>query len=112
MDKLEYLNCEGCEHLSDNAFKFLLLSSTLSLKNIKSQSCLSNPSTLCTYEDIEGGSGQLQDFCKDCSTKQSIEDLSLAGSSTQSESYFSDISNSLKSINLSGCWSLSDYGLR
>lgn len=48
-----------------------------------------------------------QNFCKDCIRKNNIEDIHLnEKSSSENVS-----NNSLESINLSGCWGLSDYGL-
>ena len=67
MDKLEYLNCEGCEHLTDNAFKYLLLSST-NLNINKSQICIKNPMEDCKIQQVE------LDLCKDCVLKNNIED--------------------------------------
>lgn len=90
LDRLQSLNFEGCHNLTDNAFKFLLLS------NDKNE-CLINPRLRCESKleelnEIESGEN---DSCKKCAAKK--------------ESFRNP---SLVSINLSGCWSISDFGLR
>jgi len=126
LDKLEDLNCEGCEKLSDNAFKHLLMSNVIykkmsKLKN-ESQRCNSNP-TECDNESIERLKVENKDCfelvsslnnsekCNQCTRLNNIEDLSIEDEKHDKLNEGSDAINSLKSINLSGCWSITDYGL-
>ena len=108
LNKLTDLNCEGCTRLSDNAFKHLLLSTLTA-------------SILASYADCDGHtrcaeqcSGQQQQsdhaFCE---RKLSIEDLESTNSTTRQQERTSEpASGLLSSINLSGCWSITDFGLR
>ncbi|RNA08313.1 F-box LRR-repeat 5-like [Brachionus plicatilis] len=92
LDKLRSLNCEGCQNLTDDAFKFLLISN-----KIKSNtSCLLDPTIKCDpsgdqIKEIESGD---KNICEKCAKHQEFNNKS-----------------SLISINLSGCWSISDYSL-
>ncbi|CAF0705363.1 unnamed protein product [Brachionus calyciflorus] len=118
LDQLQYLNCEGCNYLTDNAFKFILMSTVSDIK-IKRMECVKNSNLKCVLEtneeeltEITTGESVIQnsqDFCKDCQRKNNIEDVYLNGDSDQENVQINQ--NSLVSINLSGCWSLSDYGL-
>lgn len=120
MDKLRNLNCEGCEKLSDNAFKYLLISSTINMIKAKSQTCTKRGT--CSV-------GATQPAGSKCFDKQNIEDVGLGdftrlnafhceliSNETESNNFsselFSALNNGLESINLSGCWSITDYGLR
>lgn len=124
MDKLEELNCEGCENLSDNAFKHLLMSNIAYKNNHKSknesQQCKQNPTTCDSIENIErlrdnselvtvNNSNDNREKCEQCTRLNNIEDLSIEEDKPDNDS--NAAINSLKSINLSGCWSITDYGL-
>jgi F-box/leucine-rich repeat protein 5 len=139
LDKLKALNCEGCVKLSDNAFKFLLLTSILD-KNLnlkdKSQYCLKNDTMKCKIlpkdlvqvekldDDIEKDCSEKKEMvrrfrrpidCTSCTVTHNIEDL-LKKEGQESDNSLSIqnpslTQNSLESINLSGCWTLTDYGL-
>lgn len=141
LEKLENLNCEGCENLSDNAFKFILISSTV---NIFKSACHQQTSHECQpiiqvdSNSANSRSEQSHDRCADCAnSKRSIEELHRLGSnhnhgeefidvyhggfeqklndddSSCSQNYdYAVLANSLRSINLSGCWSITDSGLR
>ena len=124
LDKLEELNCEGCENLSDNAFKHLLMSNIAYKNNYKSknesQQCKQNPTTCDSIENIErlqdslelvtvNNSNDNREKCQQCTRLNNIEDLSIEEDKHDNDS--NAAINSLKSINLSGCWSITDYGL-
>lgn len=100
LNKLEQLNCEGCENLSDKAFKYLLLST----KTRQTESdCITNQHK-CSLKN--------ESLCNSCSKYQSnsIEEISNKHRGHFSSSQADD-NTRLKYINLSGCWSLTDSGL-
>jgi len=123
LEKLANLNCEGCERLSDNAFKFILISSTANLAGLlvnngkRHHKCRQPTSINQTIEHLHG------DRCADCTNKQAIEELHVIDiyhgnldSCGEEEALPEDncsnpSSNRLQSINLSGCWSITDHGL-
>ncbi len=84
MNRLEKINCEGCENISDRAFKFLLNSS--------------QAPTSCSEIPIEE-KGQFK----------SIEEM-LSTIFTH-KIHDNQGNTNLQYINLSGCWSLTDSGL-
>lgn len=124
LEKLANLNCEGCERLSDNAFKFILISSTANLAGLlvnngkRHHKCRQPTSINQTIEHLHG------DRCADCTNKQAIEELHVIDiyhgnldscgeeEAVPEENCSNPISNRLQSINLSGCWSITDQGLK
>lgn len=101
--KLEQLNCEGCENLSDKAFKYLL-------EKMGAKGCDTNRCHSEKDQTTKGGSN-----CESCiGTRSSIEEITntknTQGSSGQKTKQSENIT-SLKHINLSGCWSITDNGL-
>ena len=140
LDKLKTLNCEGCDKLSDNAFKFLLLTSILD-KNVhlkhKSQHCLRNvtikckilPNDVLLQHEIDQAEVEEEEEkknenekrvlkksvrrvidCNNCTLTSNIEDL-IEKDKNNHNLVEENTQNSLESINLSGCCSLTDYGL-
>ena len=100
---MEHLNCEGCENLSDDAFKYLLLSScnTNESNTNLEKSCLNeqinlfdNLKTTVTINNIE--------------EIKNIEDMETCNIKKNKKS---ECSLSLQYINLSGCWLITDVGL-
>lgn len=85
LDKMSYLNFEGCEKLSDNTFKNLLISSIKPLKSINDLRDSQH-----SFEDQQDGNSKKIENCE-----------------TSNKSYQS----SLNFINLSGCWAITDFGL-
>ena len=106
LTKLEQLDCEGCENLSDKAFKFLL-------ENKKeADNCQRKGCHLKKDETKHNGSD-----CHACiDSSNSIEELNYHKDRVQ-KNQRSEITTptttlaSLKYINLSGCWSITDNGL-
>lgn len=98
MNYLEHFNCEGCEKLSDKAFKYLLESK----KNSK-PSCSKTAS-------LQGELEKDKSSCQSChdNNKNSIEDIHKPN---KNERLLPQQGTSLKYINLSGCWSITDSGL-
>lgn len=93
MNKLRNLNFEGCQNLTDNAFKFLLLSNI----NKPNGDCVMNPRIKCgsSLDQINEIESENNISCEKCLRREE-----------------SNNKPHLVSINLSGCWSISDYGLR
>lgn len=93
MNKLRSLNFEGCQNLTDNAFKFLLLSN----ENKPNSECVTNPKLKCrsSFDQINEIESDDNGSCENC----------LRSEETHNKPH-------LVSVNLSGCWSISDYGLR
>jgi F-box/leucine-rich repeat protein 5 len=133
LDKLEYLSCEGCEKLSDNAFRYILMAFSM----IDSNSTMNESSSNAKCFGKPGKShvepshktsknakpneinnlikARINDECNVCANKSklnSIEDIIPTESDTHTCNYDNEENQmSLKSINLSGCWSITDYGL-
>lgn len=101
LNKLEELNCEGCDKLSDKAFKYLFqdhyIKKTL---NINSQT---NIITKSHYNSVIKSSS-IEEIC----SSTDIKDNTYNNTSTDN---IPSPSTSLKSINLSGCYSVTDNGL-
>ncbi len=139
MDKLEYLNCEGCEKISDNAFRYLLMSfamvdSNNSMKESPHVKCyrksVINSQANKTKNEIKQNlsNKKLIDDCNECVNKSrlnSIEEIhttesntgNISSSSSNGDKHYCNERRdgklkSLRSINLAGCWSVTDYGLR
>lgn len=158
MEKLERLNCEGCTNLSDNAFKFILISSTVNMfeSACQKKSSSSSSSHQCKSSKASRNNHQRridQDRCAECAnSKRPIEELHRLSAFVQTQpsnddyemdetatldiyhgqydnveqtnvgefhhdlqnGHVNDVSlaNRLRSINLSGCWSITDSGLR
>lgn len=113
MDKLEFLNCEGCDKITDNSFKYLLISSA-KFQMTRSQICKKNNHTQSSNKSDQGLS------CGNCTENHNnIEEIYT--DNNENTNHCNNHHNSesqevnsvtLKSINLSGCWSITDYGLR
>ena len=99
MNYLEHFNCEGCENLSDKAFKYLLESK----KNAQQRAnCSKKPNS---KDELE------QSHCRSCvDNKNSIEEIHKPNNSNERQEMHQP-GTSLKYINLSGCWSITDSGL-
>ena len=140
LNKLEYLNCEGCEKISDNAFKYLLMSfAMLDSNNPMKES----PHIRCYKKTVVESQAnkskneikqslnnpKLLDDCNECVNKSrlnNIEEIFSTETNANSTSNDGDYEHncsehnrrleaglkSLRSINLAGCWSVTDYGLR
>ena len=125
MNKLEYLNCEGCEKLSDNAFKYLHAS--INFKTNSETECLKKELVSDNLKEITNQLIQVNDIdeninrsenkseCNECIKINNIEDLDINLEITMNRHdkclTLSNGTNRLKYINLSGCWSITDYGL-
>ena len=124
---MEYLNCEGCEKLSDNAFRYILMAFSMvdsnnSTKEASDVNCFrkvarsKNKSKKSTKSSVE--SVKIIEDCNECINQNrlnNIEDIVLANEATENSTHrcnCNEGTNSLRSINLSGCWSITDYGLR
>jgi len=104
LDKLEHFNCEGCAKISDDAFKYLLLS----CRNNQHSYCLDNMNKdkICVnfFDNLE--------TCKIMSNANNGGDNSIEEIDHKDERVLDKSSiNSLKYINLSGCWLITDFGL-
>lgn len=98
--RLEQLDCEGCENLSDKAFKYLL--DKRGVKGCETSSCHSEKD-----QATKEGSN-----CESCiGSRSSIEELTKKRQTQQSQKSQQPSTTSLKYINLSGCWSITDNGL-
>lgn len=99
LNYLEHFNCEGCENLSDKAFKYLLESK----KNAQQRAnCSKKPNS---KDELE------QSHCRSCvDNKNSIEEIHKPNNSNERQEMHQP-GTSLKYINLSGCWSITDSGL-
>ena len=105
-EKLEHLNFEGCEKISDNAFKYLLSGRNSS----KSINCVN----ICKYDELtsfkfKNGINQKIN-CDDCIKNHLNEEDHLNDQSTSQDK--NDSSSSLNSINLSGCYLVTDFSLK
>lgn len=105
MDKLNYINFEGCDKLSDNTFKFLLISSLKPIKNAILNKYESQ------FEDIRNVRLNIEELINEFKNKTDDSDENDI-ESIKHDKNTKNISNGLNSINLSGCWSITDFGLR
>ena len=130
LDRLERFNSEGCENLSDNAFKYMLVATITALtRPHKHSSQQHSRHDECNHErqkEEEGDdSVKVEYFCGDCTEKYTIEEIHQMNkkylghdieqeerTEEEKEASASNRPNRLKYINLSGCWSITDYGLR
>ena len=97
LDYLEHFNCEGCENISDNAFKFILIATIAA--------SLLQQAVEDEHEHEE--TAEVEYYCGDCTSKHSIEEIHMMNRKRQASK-----PNGLKYINLSGCWSITDFGLK
>ena len=121
LDRLERFNSEGCENLSDNAFKYLLVAAITALTRPEKHSHehFDNRHLEGHNEEEEA---KVEFFCSDCTQKYTIEEMHQINrkylSQNDSEQEKNEEApppngrNRLKYINLSGCWSITDFGLR
>ncbi len=105
MDKLNYINFEGCDKLSDNAFKFLLISSLKPIKNAILNKYESQ------FDDIKNVRLNIEELISEFKNKTDDYNKNEL-QPTNYDNKNNKISKGLNSINLSGCWSLTDFGLR
>ncbi len=106
MDKLNDINFEGCDKLSDNTFKFLLISSLKPIKNAILNKYESQFDDIKNVRlNIEEIISEFKNKTDDICNKNDIESINR-------ECKNKNMPKGLNSINLSGCWSLTDFGLR
>lgn len=137
LDRLERFNSEGCENLSDNAFKYMLVATITALTRPQTHSSQHHDyHGECSHEhpqkneekeeEENDASVKVEYFCGDCTDNYTIEEIHQMNRKylghddiEQQEQLEEDEDvasfngrNHLKYINLSGCWSITDFGLR
>ena len=108
---MEYLNCEGCQYLSDDAFKYLLMSTNYIEKdqNHSLKTPINNVNAVnCSSHCLNRN--QCFDFVDKNDSNNNLEEM-FNSNNKQSLISKNNGSLNLKYINLSGCWLITDFGL-
>jgi hypothetical protein len=99
---LQHLNCEGCSLLTDNAFKYLLIKGALKISD-------KNNHFTKKDEELETKERDLEILLSD----YKIFEFSTSKTWTANKKLLEQEKKfGLRFMNLSGCWLITDYGLR